>query len=131
VSSLCAHFDRQEVERAAAGNSWIETGMVFSTSKGTMLDARNMLRQYYKIRDLAGLPKIRYHDLRHSAATLLHAAGVPMAMIQKLLGHASMRTTQEVYSHVTTDMEARAAATMDELFRPTASIVPPERQKAN
>jgi integrase len=124
ASALAAHFARQEAERTHAGSDWVETGMVFTTTKGTMLDARNMLREYYRLRDLAELPKIRFHDLRHSAATLLHAAGVPMASIQKLLGHASMRTTQDVYSHTTTDMESEAANTMDEIFSqsPSATI---------
>jgi integrase len=133
VSSLCAHFARQEDERILAADDWVETGMVFTTTKGTMLDARNMLREYYKLRDLSQLPKIRFHDLRHSAATLLHAAGVPMAAIQKLLGHASMRTTQDVYSHVTTDMENAATATMDELMhvRGGSSLPQPDAKKPN
>jgi integrase len=61
VASLCAHFARQDEERIFAGSDWVDTGMVFTTTKGTMLDARNMLREYYKLRDLAELPKIRFH----------------------------------------------------------------------
>ena len=125
VASLCTHFARQDEERIFAGSDWVDSGMVFTTTIGTMLDVRNMLREYYKLRDLAELPKIRFHDLRHSAATLLHAAGVPMASIQKLLGHASMRTTQDVYSHVMTDMESEAAAAMDEILRAPAAAAPP------
>jgi integrase len=83
-----------------------------------MLDARNMLRQYYALRDLSGLPKIRFQDLRHSAATLLHAAGVPMAAISRLLGHSSTRTTQDVYAHTTNEMEAETADKMDAIFGP-------------
>ena len=96
----------------------METGRLFTTTKGTMLEARNMLREYYKLRDLSGLPKIRFHDLRHSAATLLCAAGVPMPAISRILGHASTRTTQDVYAHVTNEMEADAAAKMDAIFKP-------------
>ena len=81
-----------------------------------MMDARNMLRDYYKLRDGAGLTKIRFHDLRHSAASLLHAAGVPSQAIRKLLGHASVRTTEEIYSHVTTESESEAADTMASIF---------------
>jgi integrase len=90
VASLCAHFARQDEERIFAGSDWVDTGMVFTTTKGTMLDARNMLREYYKLRDLAELPKIRFHDLRHPAATLLHTAGVPMASIQKFRSSSAM-----------------------------------------
>lgn len=54
----------------------METGLLFTTTRGTMLDAGNMLREYYRVRDLAGLTKIRFHYLRHSNATLLRAAAV-------------------------------------------------------
>lgn len=123
VSALIAHLERQAKERAWAGEDWVETGRVFTTTKGTMLDARNMLRDYYKLRDISGVPKVRFHDLRHSAATLLRAAGVPTPAISKLLGHASTRTTDEVYSHVISDMEEEAAAKMDQIFKPVAVTV--------
>ncbi len=119
-SSLIAHRARQDQEKALAGDDWVETGRVFTTSRGTMLDARNLLRSYYALRDLAALPKIRFHDLRHSAATLLRAAGVPTPAISKLLGHASTRTTEEVYSHVISDMETEAADKMDAIFNRVA-----------
>jgi hypothetical protein len=76
-----------------------------------------MLREYYRLRDRAQLPKIRFHDLRHSAATILKLAGFPDEAIQKLLGHASVRTTQHIYLHLTPDAEKSAARKMDEIFR--------------
>ena len=120
ASALAAHLERRAQEKASQGEDWVETGRVFTTTKGTMLDARNMLRDYYRLRDLSGLPKIRFQDLRHSAATLLCAAGVPMPAISKLLGHSSTRTTQEVYAHVTNEMETEAADKMDAIFEPVA-----------
>lgn len=103
-----------------AGEDWVETGRVFTTTKGTMLDARNLLRTYYSLRKLAQVPGIRFHDLRHSAATLLRTAGVPTPAISKLLGHASTRTTEEVYSHVISEMEREAAEKMDAILKPVA-----------
>jgi integrase len=120
VSSLAAHRERQLLEREVAGDDWVETGRVFTTARGTMLDARNLLRSYYVLREVAALPVIRFHDLRHSAATLLRATGIPTPAISKLLGHASTRTTEEVYSHVLPDMERQAAAKMDEILNPVA-----------
>ena len=81
-----------------------------------MLDARNMLRDYYKLRGAGGFANIRFHDLRHSAASLLHAAGVPSQAIRKLLGHSSVRTTEEVYSHVTLESESEAADKMTSIL---------------
>ena len=70
---------------------------------------------HYKLRAAAALPKIRFQDLRHSAASLLHASGVPSEAIRQLLGHASVRTTEEIYTHLTTDLERAAAEKMDEI----------------
>jgi integrase len=130
LEKLLAHRTRQDQERAEAGNAWQETGMVFTTRIGTMLDARNMLREYYRLRDRAQLPKIRFHDLRHSAATILKMAGVPDQAIQKLLGHASVRTTQEIYTHLTLDAEKRTAEKVDEIYRPVAVKIAVKTAKA-
>lgn len=123
LEKVLAHRTRQDEERKLAGSAWHETSMVFTTSIGTMLDARNMLRVYYRLRDGAQIPKIRFHDLRHSAATILKMAGIPDQAIQKLLGHASVRTTQDIYTHLTLDAEKGAAEKMDEIFRPVAVTV--------
>ncbi len=120
LEKVLAHRRLQDEERNFAGSAWRDTGMVFTTGIGTMLDARNMLREYYRLRDRAQLPKIRFHDLRHSAATILKMAGIPDQAIQKLLGHASVRTTQDIYMHLVPDAEKGAAEKMDEIFRPVA-----------
>jgi integrase len=116
LERVLAHRNRQDEERTLAGSAWRETGMVFTTHIGTLLDPRNMLREYYRLRDQAQLPKIRFHDLRHSAATILGLAGISDQAIQKLLGHASVRTTQEIYKHLTPSGERQAADKMDEIF---------------
>lgn len=86
LEKVLAHRNRQDDERVLAGSAWREKGMVFTTRIGTLLDPRNMLREYYRLRDQAQLPKIRFHDLRHSAATILGLAGIPDEAIQKPLG---------------------------------------------
>lgn len=123
ASGLAAHLMRQDHERKEAGTSWRESGMLFTTTLGTMLDSRNMLRSYYRLIRLSGLPPIRFHDLRHSAATILHVAGVPTQAIKSLLGHASAHTTQEIYMHITPDAEDQAAEKMQELLNPVAVTV--------
>lgn len=90
--------------------------MVFTTPKGTLLEPRNMLRDFHRIRKHPKLPQIRFHDLRHSAATILKMAEVSDQAIQHLLGHSSVRTTQEIYTHLTTDGQKQAANKMDEIF---------------
>jgi integrase len=71
----------------------VESGLVLTTGIGTPLDQRNMLRDFYRLVKVAGIPKIRFHDLRHSAVTLLLAQGVHMKAVQEILGHSSFNTT--------------------------------------
>jgi integrase len=120
IEKVLAHQRRQSEERKDAGSRWVESGMVFTSQRGTPLEPRNLLRDFYRIRNRSQLPRIRFHDLRHSAATILKMAGVADQAIQKLLGHASVRTTQEIYEHLTVDAEKQAAAKMEEIFRPVA-----------
>lgn len=123
VSALAAHQERQEQERLLAGTRWVETGMVFTTTIGTMLDQRNLLRDFYAILKTSELPKVRFHDLRHSAATLLLAQGVHPRVVMDLLGHSSIAVTLNTYSHVIPDMKRESAAQMDAILKPVASTV--------
>jgi Phage integrase family len=64
----------------------------------------------------AKLHHVRYHDLRHTAATLLLTKGVPMKMIQAILGHSSFQFTMGVYGHLVAEMHKEVAQAMDDLF---------------
>jgi integrase len=66
----------------------------------------------------AGLPDIRFHDLRHTAATLLLAQGVSVKAVSEQLGHGSVAITMDVYAHITSEMQAHAAAAMDAALGP-------------
>ncbi len=74
-----------------------------------------MNRSFKPLLRRAGLPNIRFHDLRHACATLL-SEGVPIKVVQEVLGHSSVSVTMDVYSHVLPDMQERAAAAMDGLL---------------
>jgi integrase len=76
VTALKAHRLRQLEDRLAAGGGWVESGFVFTTPTGTALDARNVSRAFRTLLVSAQLPAVRFHDLRHTAATLLLAQGV-------------------------------------------------------
>jgi integrase len=99
-AALKAHRVRQLQERLATGSRWRDSGLVFATGIGTPLEPRNLFRSFKAPLAKAGLPNIRFHYLRHSAASLLLAQGVPMRAVMELLGHSNIGTTADIYSHV-------------------------------
>ena len=87
---------------------------MFSSEVGTPIDARNVTRKHFKpLLQRVGLPDIRFHDLRHSAATLLLARGVHPTYVQRLLGHKSIKLTLDRYSHWMPSMAKVTASEMD------------------
>jgi len=106
---------RQLEEKLAVGGSYEDSGLVFATAKGTPLDAQNMVNRYFKpLLRRAGLPDIRWHDLRHSCFTLLLSRGVHPKFVQHLAGHASIQLTLDRYSHWMPTMGKHTASAMDE-----------------
>ena len=91
---------RQEQQRAAAGDGWIDTGFVFTTRTGRPIDPHNLSRSFDRIVAAAGLPPIVFHDLRRTAATLLKDLGVPARDAQVILGHSHVSVTLGIYSEV-------------------------------
>ena len=125
LARLRAHRTRQLQERLKAGARWVETGLVFTTYRickegkgehlkvGAGLHPRNVLRTLHALLEQAKLPRVRFHDLRHSAASLLIAAGVELVEVSMLLGHSELRVTADLYSHLQKQASAKAARRMD------------------
>ena len=108
---------RLKRRKAALGRSqWPDNGvLVFTTTIGTPLDAQNIANRHFKpLLRRAGLPDIRWHDLRHTCATLLLSRGTHPKYVQHLLGHASIQLTLDRYSHWIPSMGRHAADSMDE-----------------
>ena len=116
VAALRAHHDRQTWERKAAGLRWRESGAVFTTSIGTTIDPDRLNKHYKALLGRAGLRDQRFHDLRHTAATLMLRDGLPVHEVSAVLGHAQTSTTLNVYSHVLPGGNDRAAAAMERLL---------------
>jgi integrase len=88
---------------------------VFATEIGGPLNRHNVTQRSFKpLLDRAGLPQIRFHDLRHTCATILLSRGVHAKFVQELLGHATIAITLDTYSHVLPGMNGRTADAMDE-----------------
>jgi integrase len=109
VRALEEHKERQDKERITAGSLWRGSPCVFTTPIGTPVDPRNDYREFKKLLGKAGLPSVRLHDLRHTAASLLVAQGVPPRVVMEILGHSQISLTMNTYSHVAPEV-SRAAA---------------------
>ena len=119
LAILVKHRATQNRERLLAGERWRSTGLVFTSTIGSPLDERNVRREFYALLKSGELPRIRLHDLRHSCATILLAAGEHPKVVQELLGHSSVQLTLDAYSHLVPDLrlKERAAARLDEVLR--------------
>jgi integrase len=115
-SALKSHRKRQ-LEEKLVSTSYHDQGLVFASSEGKPLDAQNVVNRYYKpLLKHAGLPPIRFHDLRHSCLSLLAQRGEPIRDLQALAGHASAAFTLQRYTHFYDASARRTADAMGEIL---------------
>ena len=117
VEALQTHLVRQEAERQRLGTAWRDEGLVFASEVGGPIEATNMMRgSFHRVVERAEVPKIRFHDLRHTAATLLLGARVNPKVVSEMLGHSAISITLDIYAHVLPDMQQDAVTTMQALL---------------
>jgi integrase len=115
VDALERHRERQEAEGAARGDGWNAWDLVFCTKRGTPIRRDNLHDKHWKpLLRRAGLPDVRFHDLRHTCATLLLTKGVHPKTVSEMLGHSSIAITLDTYSHVIPGMQEAAAKAMED-----------------
>lgn len=109
AATLKAHRKRQADERSKMGDLWQDAHLVFTSVTGTPLDIGNLTnRSFRPLLKRAGLPRIRFHDLRHTFATLFLSNGTHPKIVQEMLGHANISMTMDAYSHVLPNMQGEA-----------------------
>lgn len=117
ADSLRAHRRRQLEERLAYAEEWpprpLGVDLVFRSVTGSALDPSNVAHYLTALTQTAGLGHWHPHELRHSAASLLLAQGVPLKVVSDILGHSSINITADIYSHVLAPAHNDAAAAMD------------------
>jgi integrase len=114
VEALRHHRAAQNEERLKLGVMWEDWGLVFCTESGSPSTRRKLTSRSFKpLLKRAGLPDIRFHDLRHTCATLLLSRGHHPKLVQELLGHASVAMTLDRCSHVMPGMSDQTAAAME------------------
>jgi integrase len=117
VDALNRHKVNQTAERLLKGSGWHENGLVFANEVGRPLEDTNVRRRSFEpLLAKAELPRIRFHDLRHTAATLLLGEGIHPKIVSERLGHSRVGITLDLYSHVTPTMQQQAAKTIEALL---------------
>ena len=119
VEALLRHRTQQTEHRLRLGEEWQDHDLVFPNPRGLPQDGSHMVAgQFLPLLTRAGLPRIRFHDLRHTAATLMLGRGVHPKIVSEVLGHSTIGITLDLYSHVTPTMQRAAAQAMDEVLGP-------------
>lgn len=121
VESLRAHRERQDAERRDADGAWKDGGFVFTHTDGSPLDARHAIHHFHRALAAAGIPRRRFHDLRHSCATLLLIQGVSPRVVMDLLGHSEIAMAMNTYSHMVPELRREAADRMEAILNRVSS----------
>jgi integrase len=116
VAALRAHRKAQAREKLALGPAYEDHGLVFCREDGVPIWAQSISRMFKRHASEAGLPSIRLHDVRHTAATLALQAGIHPKVVSERLGHATIAVTLDTYSHVVPGLQEDAAATLAALL---------------
>ncbi len=114
VEALREHKRRQFRERSDAWPDWEDHGLVFPSRRGTPLEPDNLRRSWSVIRTAAGLPGVRFHDLRHTCVTLLLGLGVPPHVVREIVGHSAIEVTMTIYAHASLDEKRKALGKLGE-----------------
>lgn len=116
VEILSNHQARQEEQRRKNSEVWTDKGLVFTGETGNYISLTALRRTFNGVLKQAGLPHMRFHDLRHSAATIMLSKGIHPKVVQEILGHSQISVTLDVYSHVLPSMQEDATKRWDDDF---------------
>jgi integrase len=106
----------EEESNTCAG--WQNKDLIFPSSVGTPFEQSHLHKDFTMVLNAANLERIRFHDLRHTAASLLLNHGVPVLVVSKILGHSNPSVTLNIYAHSSLEMQSGAACIMDEIVTP-------------
>jgi integrase len=117
IDALRRHEEQQRAKREAATDWQDRWGLVFTQADGAPIDPLAVTKEFRALVRQAPVPVIRMHDIRHAHASILLGAGVPVPVVSRRLGHATVSMTLDVYSHVLPGMDAEAAAKIETALR--------------
>ncbi|GCE04222.1 tyrosine-type recombinase/integrase [Dictyobacter aurantiacus] len=116
ISILQQHREHQQEQEALAGKVWVSKGLVFTNAWGDYYSPSTMLKVFKRFLESIDMPHMRFHDLRHSAATILLAMKVHPKIVQEILGHSQITTTMDIYSHAMPSLQDDATEQWEDKF---------------
>jgi len=119
VEALLQQKEKIQAMKENAGHKWIENDLVYPSTIGKPMDSYHLRKDFFHLLSIAGLPRIRFHDLRHTAATLMINHGIPIIVISKMLGHSKPSVTLDFYGHCSVAMQDEASKIMDSVMNDT------------
>jgi integrase len=124
VDALRRHKERQALEKQLAGSRWVENDLIFPNSVGNPMNSSNLRVIFNRLLNEVGLPKIRFHDLRHTAASLMLNHNIPVIVVSNMLGHSKPSVTLDIYAHLYHESQSEAAQLIDNLVTPVRIEMP-------
>ena len=118
IQKLQEHYRKQQIHKKKIGTKWQENDLIFPSAVGTPMSQRNLYKKFKAVIRQAGMRNIRFHDLRHTAASLMLNHGIPVLIVAKRLGHSKVSVTLDTYGHLLPGMEQETANFIDELITP-------------
>jgi integrase len=116
IDVLKTHHQDVVLKKALAGEKWKEMDLVFPSSVGTPMNPSNVTKQFRAVLEKANLKRIRFHDMRHIAASIMLNHGIPVMTVSNILGHSQPSTTLNMYGHHFSAINVQAAVMMDDIF---------------
>ncbi len=120
LDCLAEHRKRQELERIEAGSDWQENDLIFTSSIGTPFEGHRIWDEFKELLEKAVLPDMRFHNLRHTALSLLMDMGIAVTTVQQRAGHSRASVTTDIYGHSMSRSQDQAAEQIDEVVTPVA-----------
>jgi integrase len=118
MEELKKHREKVMSTQLDFGENWKDLNLIFPTRVGTPIVSQNLRRGFRKVLQVSGLPKIRFHDIRHTAASLMLNYGISVLIVSRRLGHSKPSITLDVYGHLIPSKDEEATVLLDELIAP-------------